>query len=103
MQTAKTDQTGKMPRLIWVFAGHTYHFVGFASMWLNYYIHMYVLSVNVFRLIWYFWFQMYVVAFKRAQLVCVYLYKKFTIGFAIDIIFFKEKWEQNLTFILEIL
>ena len=23
MQTAKTDQTGRMPRLIWVFAGHT--------------------------------------------------------------------------------
>ena len=38
-----------------------------------------------------------------AQLVCVYLYKKLTTGFAIDTIFFKEKWEQNLTFILEIL
>ena len=24
-----SDQTGRMPRLIWVFAGHTYHFVGF--------------------------------------------------------------------------
>ena len=23
MRTAKTDQTGRMPRLIWVFAGHT--------------------------------------------------------------------------------
>ena len=23
MQTAKTDKTGRMPRLIWVFAGHT--------------------------------------------------------------------------------
>ena len=29
MRTAKTDQTGRMPRLIWVFAGRTYHFVGF--------------------------------------------------------------------------
>ena len=29
MWTAKTDQTGWMPRLIWVFAGHTNHFVGF--------------------------------------------------------------------------
>ena len=27
-RTAKTDQTGRMPRLIWVFAGHTGHFVG---------------------------------------------------------------------------
>ena len=24
-----SDQTGRMPRLIWVFAGHTCHFVGF--------------------------------------------------------------------------
>ena len=24
-----SDQTGRMSRLIWVFAGHTYHFVGF--------------------------------------------------------------------------
>ena len=24
-----SDQTGQMPRLIGVFAGHTYHFVGF--------------------------------------------------------------------------
>ena len=34
MQTAKTDQTGHMPRLIWVFAGHTCHFVGFVMRWL---------------------------------------------------------------------
>ena len=27
-----SDQTGRMPRLIWVFAGHTGHFVGFV-MW----------------------------------------------------------------------
>ena len=27
-----SDQTGWMPRLIWVFAGRTYHFVGFV-MW----------------------------------------------------------------------
>ena len=62
MQTAKTDQAGQMPRLNWVFAERTYHFVGFVSMQLNCYIHMYVLSVNVFRLIWYFWFQMYIAA-----------------------------------------
>ena len=30
MRAAKTDQTGRMPRLIWVFAGRTCHFAGFA-------------------------------------------------------------------------
>ena len=30
-----SDQTGQIPRLIWVFAGHTGHFVGFVTMWLN--------------------------------------------------------------------
>ena len=30
-----TDQTGRMPRLIWVFAGRTCHFVGFVMSWLN--------------------------------------------------------------------
>ena len=30
-----SDQTGRMPRLIWVFAGHT-HFVGFVMSWLIY-------------------------------------------------------------------
>ena len=34
MQTAKTDQTVWMPRLIRVFAGRTGHFVGFAMLWL---------------------------------------------------------------------
>ena len=29
MRTAKTDQTGQMPRLIWIFTGHTCYFVGF--------------------------------------------------------------------------
>ena len=29
MRTAKTDQTGRMPRLIGVFVGRTGHFVGF--------------------------------------------------------------------------
>ena len=27
------DQTGRMPRLIWVFAGRTCHFVGFVMSW----------------------------------------------------------------------
>ena len=26
-----SDQTGRMPRLIWVFAGHTWHFIGFVT------------------------------------------------------------------------
>ena len=29
------DQTGRMPRLIWIFAGRTYHFVGFVMRWLT--------------------------------------------------------------------
>ena len=29
-----SDQTGRMPRLIWVFAGHKGHFVGFVMRWL---------------------------------------------------------------------
>ena len=29
-----SDQTGRMPRLIWVFAGHTSQFVGFDMRWL---------------------------------------------------------------------
>ena len=31
-----SDQTGRMPRLIWVFAGRTCHFVGFVMRWLIY-------------------------------------------------------------------
>ena len=33
MRTVKTDQTGRMPRLIWVFAGCTGYFVGFVMRW----------------------------------------------------------------------
>ena len=29
-----SDQTGQMPRVIWVFVGHTCHFVGFVMQWL---------------------------------------------------------------------
>ena len=32
-----SDQTGRMPRLIWVFAGRTCHFVGFAMRWIIWY------------------------------------------------------------------
>ena len=31
-----SDQTGQMPSLVWVFAGHTCHFVGFVMHWLIY-------------------------------------------------------------------
>ena len=34
MLTVKTVQIGWMPRLIWVFAGPTGHFVGFVMLWL---------------------------------------------------------------------
>ena len=34
--SADSDQTGRMPKLIWVFAGRTDHFVGFAMPWLNF-------------------------------------------------------------------
>ena len=30
-----SDQTGQMPRLIWVFAGRSGHFVGFVVLWLS--------------------------------------------------------------------
>ena len=32
MGTEKTDQTGRMPSLIWVFDGRTGHFVGFVML-----------------------------------------------------------------------
>ena len=35
MRTVKTDQPGQMPWLIWVFARHTGHFVGFVMLLLN--------------------------------------------------------------------
>ena len=35
-RTAKNDQTGWMPRLIWVFTGRTGHIVGFVMFWLKY-------------------------------------------------------------------
>ena len=35
-RTAKTDQTGRLPRMICAFAGHTCHFVGFVMCWLKY-------------------------------------------------------------------
>ena len=34
MRTVNSDQTGQ-PRLIWVFAGRTNHFVGFVVLWLK--------------------------------------------------------------------
>ena len=37
MRTAKTDQTGRMPGLIWVFTERTCHFVGFVKRRLIYF------------------------------------------------------------------
>ena len=34
-RTTMTDQTGRMPRLSWVFAEHTHDFVGFVMLWLK--------------------------------------------------------------------
>ena len=36
MDSEDSDQTGQMPRLIRVFAGRRYHFVGFVMRRLNY-------------------------------------------------------------------
>ena len=38
MQTAKTDQTGQMPRLVRVFVGRTGHFVGFVMRQLKWFL-----------------------------------------------------------------
>ena len=46
-----SDQTGRMPRLIWVFAGCTCHFVGFDMRRLNYYLASFILP----RLKWSSW------------------------------------------------
>ena len=51
-QSEDSDQTGRMPRLIWVFAGRTCHFVGFVTRWLNFdwiflYCYMYVLGFSL--------------------------------------------------------
>ena len=48
MQAEKTDQTGRMPRLICVFAGCTTHFVGFVMWRLNYkYVTRHILSFTL--------------------------------------------------------
>ena len=45
VDSADSDQTGRMPRLIWVFAGRTDHFVGFVMPWL--YFHIETTSENI--------------------------------------------------------
>ena len=37
-----SDQTGRMPRLIWVFAGRICNFVGFVMPWLKLYMMLYL-------------------------------------------------------------
>ena len=44
-----SDQTGRMPRLIWVFAGRTCHFVGFVTMRLKWYFIKWARSVMFLR------------------------------------------------------
>ena len=41
-----TDQTGRMPRLIWVFAGRTCHFVGFVMRRIKYLTPQYLSSLH---------------------------------------------------------
>ena len=41
-----SDQTGRMPRLIWVFAGHTCHFSGFVVRRPSYLFHLQLLRIN---------------------------------------------------------
>ena len=43
VHTKDYDQTGPMPRLIWVFTRHTYHFVGFVMLPLKYFTCLIVL------------------------------------------------------------
>ena len=51
IRTAKTDQTGRMPRLIRVFAGRTGHFVGFVMLSLKCFYVVALARVAVLRLI----------------------------------------------------
>ena len=37
-----SDQTGRMPRLIWIFAGRICHFVIFVMRWLNCYLYTHI-------------------------------------------------------------
>ena len=47
-----SDQTGRLPRLIWVFAGCTGHFVAFVMLRLNYFVTLYVLQCPGSNAIW---------------------------------------------------
>ena len=42
-----SDQTGRMPRLIWVFAGRTCHFVGFVTMRLKWMLKLPSLTIPI--------------------------------------------------------
>ena len=52
MQTAKTDQTGRILRLIWVFAGPTDHFVGFVVLRLESVQELHSTKISVTMKIW---------------------------------------------------
>ena len=51
MQTEKTDQTGQMPRLIWVFAGRIGLFVSFVMRWLVLVMHWYYCVIEFIKLV----------------------------------------------------
>ena len=38
-----SGQTGQMPKLVWVYAGHTGHSVGFVMRWLNYWVSFFLI------------------------------------------------------------
>ena len=42
-----SDQTGPMPRLIWVFAGRIYHFIGFVMRWLKWHVHLSLMKKTI--------------------------------------------------------
>ena len=50
-----SDQTGRMSRLIWVFAGRTGHIVGFVMRWLNSQLNLFVCGVRFYMWLWFVW------------------------------------------------
>ena len=53
-----SDQTGRMPRLIWVFAGRTYHFVGFVMRRLICFLCICLFILHAFFSIFFFFFSL---------------------------------------------
>ena len=51
-----SGQTGRMPRLIWVFAGRICQFVGFVMRWLNFDRNNFTSKRKEINDVWKFWF-----------------------------------------------